>query len=267
MIYIDKQRVKDLIRTDLIALSKGKNKTKNSLIVITTVFTLMGFFISPVMGMYVSMIVSGFMANMIFQTEVKYHSEKMYSVLPIARHELVIARFLLTNALGFGAAITFYFLMLLSLKLKLYTLLPDWVDMLKLLADRSSFTEKGLFDLIYFACMAFGITMNAHNLQSGFKDSSVFGENITFTAGKNNKYLKRDIKGLAVTFGIIALVFLSVTGVIPLGSAAVVIFGIITQLVQAADGVLFCFIVVVSSIMTAVYKCICTVLEYDERDI
>ena len=267
MINIDKQRIGELIRTDLISLSKGKIKMKNTLMIMTVFFTLMGFFISPLMGMYVSMILSGFMANMIFMTDVKYHSEKMYSVLPIARHELVIARFLLTNVIGICTSIIFYLLMLLSMELKLYTLLPDWVDMLELLAERTSFTEKGLFDLIYFGCMSFGILMNASSLQKGFRDSSNFGEEMTFTGGKDNRYLKRDIRYLVIIFGILAIVFLTMNGVLPLGSAAVVIMSIIVQLMQAADGVFFCLIMVASSIMAMVYKCICTVLEYDDRDI
>ncbi|MBR1832485.1 MAG: hypothetical protein IJ784_08645 [Ruminiclostridium sp.] len=56
------------------------------------------------------------------------------------------------------------------------------------------------------------------------------------------------------------------SGMIPLDAAAAVVLQLIIQLVTAADGLLFCAVMTALAGFSAMYNYVCTVLEYDDKD-
>ena len=263
----DKQRVRHLMRTDLITLGSGKSSSKSVMIWSTVAFMALGIFISPLMGLYCPLLAGGMLSLTLLQTESKYHSEKMFAMLPIARHELVISRFVLTTAINVVLSALFYFIMLIAVKLKLYDTIGGMTDILGLLAQRTSFTETGLFNLCFFGIFSFSLLMNAATLRKGFReDSAVFNTDVTLYT-KNKKALKRDLTYVAVISGVLAFLFLALNGIIPVGPALAVIAGIFSQLAQAADGFILGAVMLITGIMYTGYSFVCSVCEYDEKEL
>ena len=107
------KKILDLIRTDFITMSGGKNNIKTAIILGALLFGGLGFLFSPLMGLYVPLGFSGFFVPMMFQNEMKYHSEKMFAILPVARKDLVRSRFLMSIVLYLAMALLFWHLKLL----------------------------------------------------------------------------------------------------------------------------------------------------------
>ena len=91
-----RKRILDLIHTDFITMSSGKNNMKIPVIIIVLLFGTLGFLFSPLLGLYMPLGFSGFFVPMLFQNEIKYHSEKMFALLPIHRKDLVRSRFIMS---------------------------------------------------------------------------------------------------------------------------------------------------------------------------
>lgn len=266
----DKQRVKNLMHADLITLNNGKNSSKTAVIWSSIAFAVMGLFVSPLMGLYCPLIVGCMFSIVLFQIEAKNHSDRMFGLLPIARHELVISRFLLTTGIETVFSIAFYFLMLIAIKLKFYSLIPGWIDTMSLFADLTSFTEMGLFNLLYFGVYSFTLILNGATLRKGFKeDSEIFSSDMAlYTKGnKGMAYLKRDLTYVGIIIGVLVLIFLSVNGVLPLGPVFSVIAGVISQLANAANGFIMGLVMLITGILSSVYLFICSVCEYDDKEL
>ncbi len=265
---MNKERIKSLIRSDIILVNGGSGNMKKTMAICIAAVTLMGLFISPMMGMYAPLIAGGFLPVMLFQSEQKNQCEKMCAVLPISRHELVTARFLMMTAalVAFGTA--FYFLMLLSMKIKLYHLIPDWIEVLDMMAKLMNFTPVGLFNILYFFCMALSLTMMASSLRSGFKNggASVSME-MTSIMWRSKEERNKVLGGFAFIIVLIGFVYLVISGVLPFGHALSVIRGIVMQLMQAADGVLCAAVSFAIGVMALIYFFVCAILEYDDKEL
>jgi len=264
------KRILDLIRTDFITMNGGKNNMKTAVILGTLLFGGLGFLFSPLMGLYVPLGFSGFFVPMMFQNEMKYHSEKMFALLPINRKDLVRSRFIMSVALYVACAVVFYLLMLISLKLKPYYMMygedAENMDIIKMLAKVSNgqMTELGIFNLLYFGAFSFGSTFISGYLRKYFKDAQAF--DITMSKGLK-KATKRDYQYTLIAFVIIVVVILGVIDVLPVQSAVVPVMQLLIQLAQIADGFLLGAVLVTMAILSTVYKYICTILEYDEKEL
>ena len=238
-----------------------------------TIFVLMflfcgviGFLFSPLIGLYCPLLMGAFFVSMMFQNELKYHSDKLHSLLPIRRRDLVNARFLFTTVLYTALSLIFYLIMLLALKLKIYYLImgddAENVDIISLLVQQSggSFTEFGLFNLLYFAAFSFGLINMSGSLRKHFKDSKTIDLSL-------KKATKKDYVYFLLIFVLILLWVLVVSDVLPLGSLAAIIIQLFAQLAGAANGFLLGAVLVTMAVFSAIYKYICTVLEYDEKEL
>ena len=176
---ICKKRIVDIIRSDFITMNGGKNNTRVIAVLITLFFGGLGFMFSPLVGLYVPFLVGCFFVPMLFQNEIKFHSEKLYSLLPIERKDLVRSRFVISVVLYTVFSLIFYFLMLLSLKIKPYYYIlgedAENADIIMILAQKSgSMTELGIYNLLYFAVFSFGLMILSGSLKKYFKDSRAF---------------------------------------------------------------------------------------------
>ena len=259
------------MKVDLITMNGGKNSMKMVAVLIVVLCGFTGFCISPIAGVECPFLMGAFFVPMLFRNEMKYHSSKLWGLLPIGRRELVNARFLLVLGLYTISSLLFYLLMLLSLIFKPYYLFfgedAEKMDIISLLVKRSggALTALGVFNLIYFAGFAIGMMLAAGILRNYFKDPERF--ELSLSLGKANKAHKKDYSIELLVFAVILLWVLTVSGILPIGSAAAVIIQLFAQLAGAANGFLLCTVLVTMAVFSAIYAYICTVLEYDEKEL
>lgn len=260
------QKILDLIRVDLVNMNGGKNNMKTILILLFVLFGALGFLFSPIVGLYCPLVTGGFFVPMMFRNEQKYHSDKLWGLLPIRRRDLVSARFLFAAAFYVAMFLVSYLLMLLSQRLKLYYLIlgdgAKELDFIALSVQRSGggFTELGIFNLLYFGAFSIGLIIMTRGLRNHFKGEKT----IDFSL---KKATKKEYVYFALIVAAILLVVLIVSGVLPIGPAVVVFVQIFAQLAQAANGFLLGAVLVAIAVFSAIYKYVCTVLEYDEKEL
>lgn len=265
------KKILDLIRVDLITMNGGKNNMKMIFVLMFLFSGVLGFLFSPLLGLECPLLMGGFFVPMMFQNEIKYHSEKLYSILPINRRDLVKARFLLTTELYTALFLVFYLLMMLALKLKTYHLIfgnnAEEMDIIRSIVKMSdgAFTELGLFNLLYFTAYSFGLITSAGSLRKYFKNSKSFSGILLI--GKKKKADKKEWAfGIFIIF-VVVLWLLIVAEIIPAGSVILLILLLFLQLAQAANGFLLGAVMVTIAVFSAIYKYVCTVLEYDEKEL
>lgn len=265
----------DMMKVDLITMNGGKNSTKITAIVFVIFIGGTGFLFSPIAGVYCPFILGTFFVPVLFHNELKYHSGRMWSLLPVKRRDLVNSRFLLVMGLYVISSVVFYVLMLISLKLKPYYLFfgndSENMDIIKLIVVHigGAFTELGFFNLIYFTAFAIGLTVAANGLRRYFRDPESFSGKIIIGASKRKtKEMKRyDVIGGAVALIAIIAVILFITGIIEIGPAVLVVLQVILQLAEAANGFLLGAVMIISSVISAAYQYICTVLEHEDKEL
>lgn len=260
------RRILDLMRVDIITINGGKNNIKTILILLFVVFGVLGFVFSPIIGLYCPLVVGGFFGSMIFQGEQKFHTGKLWGLLPIRRRDLVNARFALSITAYSALFLIIYFLMLLAEKLKIFYLIlgeeADELDLIAIIVEYSGggFTELGLFNLLFFGAFAFGLIFMTGSLRKHFKDGKTAEMSLKRATKKEYVYLLLSVV-------LILLLVLIVTGVLPIGPAILVFVQIFAQLAQAANGFLLGAVLVTIAVFSAVFKYICTILEYDEKEL
>lgn len=260
------RRILDLIRVDIITINGGKNNARSMLIMLIVIVGVLGFVFSSLVGVYCPLLVGGFFAPMIFQNEQKRHGGKLWGLLPIRRRDLVNARFLLSVTVYTALFVVFYLLMLLSQTIKLNDIIFEngsaELDLVAILARQTggAITELGLFNLFYFAAFAFGLMFLAGSLRSHFKDSRL-------SDGTLKKASRKEYFYLLIIAAIGLLWALIISGVIKLGSLLMVLAQLFLQLMSAANGFLLAAGLVALGVFSAIYKYVCTVLEYDDKEL
>lgn len=263
------KRILDLIRTDLITMNGGKNNMRVIFVLMILFFGGLGFLFSPLMGVYVPFLTGAFFVPMMFQNEMKYHSEKMFALLPINRKDLVRSRFIMSFVLYVVSALLFYLLMLLSLKLKPYYFLlgedAENTDVIRLIAERTgSMTELGLFNLLYFGVFSVGLMTMSGSLRKYFRNKATFE---SMMSGGIRKATRKEKGYVLLAFAVILFLILNVTDILPVRTALAPAMQLLLQLAQAANGFLLGAVLVTVAVFSAIYKYICTVLEYDEKEL
>lgn len=266
------KKIFDLMKVDLITMNGGKNNMKAIAVLITVFCGFTGFCISPIAGVECPFLIGAFFVPMLFRNEQKYHSGKLWGLLPVSRRDLVNARFLLVLGLYTISSLLFYLLMLLSLVFKPYYLLfgadAENMDIISLLAKSSggTLTALGVFNLVYLSGFSVGLVIAAGSLRNYFNGSERF--ELSLSLGKTRKNRKKDQGIEVLIFAAILLLWgLTVSGYLPIGPAAAVVIQLFAQLAGAANGFLLGAALVTMAVFQAVYKYICTVLEYDEKEL
>ncbi|MBP0962339.1 MAG: ABC-2 transporter permease [Oscillospiraceae bacterium] len=258
--------IRKIIKSDLTNIRGGKN-SMTSLIVITAVFFLgTGFLVSPIAGLYGPFLLGVFVVPALFSNEIKYHSEKLPFILPIRRSDLVNARFLFAAGTYFIVGLVVYVLMLLSAKIKLYTLIlgDEDADFLKVISERLGFSPLLFFSMIYSLAFAVGLLSLGMQLRAYFKDPARLKADLDMTSNKNSK--KEKIAVVIIFFGIL-LFILVVTGIIPVTTVLAVILQLFSNLAHAGKGVFLTVFTLCLGFMSLTFSYTCTRLEYEEKDL
>ena len=269
MLQFDWNRIRDILRTDLITMRGGKNNSRTAVAAIMLLFGALGFVFSTLIGLYVPLIIGGFFVPTLFHNELKYQCEKMYALLPVPRRTLVQSRFLLTIGLYLSVNLLYYLLMLLSLRLQLWNVVigegGEYLDILSLTARRMDMSVLGLFHLCYALVTAAGLWSITDSLRRYFKDSSRLMSSLNLTGMQ--KAGKKDYILALIVFGVILLWVLILTDTLPLGTSAAVVLTLIQQLITIGDGIIFVFLLLLVGIMISIYNYICTILEFEDKEL
>lgn len=255
----------DIMRVDLMTMNGGKNSTRTLLIFVFIGSIAGELFLSPMFGFIGLLMVGAMTVPIAFTSHMKYHSEKMFGLLPISRKELVQARFIMFVALYLAMALVMYVFMELSLALKIYAELT--VDIEKVLASMGlGIAYNSLCRLAFFIFFAFGMIAVGSGLKGYFTDPDAYAA--LMGAGTKMKKMKtRDVMIFLAFFAALILFFLFASGTIPLSAGLAVVVQLFAQLFTVADGVLFGTVMIALSGFSAMYSYVCTVIEYEDKDI
>lgn len=270
----NKTRILDLIKTDLLIISGGKKGggTLFGFIIMGFVFLMGGFIISPAAGCIIPTITGAIIVSEIASKEHNSGCSRMYSVLPVARHELVQSRFVFAIGINLVLCIAVYLLMLLSMKLKLYVLISEGADILGMMSERSggALTEFGAFNIAYSLGASAGMAAAASALRGYFKRGAAYSEEMSDPLGEvfgKKKKMSAGEKVLVILcLSVAACFFLAMTGVINILAPLALVIQLFMQLAQAANGLMLSAVFFTMGAFSTVYNYVCSVVEFEDRD-
>ena len=250
----------DLIRTDLIMMNGAKNNLRPIIILMLALGILGGIFLDPMATFMFMFIVSAMFVPMIFEVQSKNNCERLYSLLPVTRKQLVTSRFLFVTAVYLALSIVMFAVLKISFAAGIYQNIGFYDEFFKKLGTGLSYPE--ICNILFFLVFALGAALVGASLKSWFRDS----DRVTMLNGSFRKMRPKEIiitLLFVVSYFVIILFF---SGAIPLNAAALVVLQLIIQLVTVADGVMFCVLMTALAGFSVMYSYVCTVLEYDDKD-
>jgi len=255
----------DIMRIDFMTMNGEKNSMRTLMIMVFIGSIAGELFLSPMFGFIGMIMVGGMTVPIVFSSHLKNGSEKIFGLLPVSRKQLVQARFIMFVALYIAMALIMYVFMEISLVVKIYAELT--ADMEKMLASMGvGIVYNSLCRLLFFVFFAFGMIVVGSGLKGYFSDPEAY-EAMMGAGTKVQKMKPRDIIILLVFFAALILFFLLVSGGIPFSAGFAVILQLFIQIFTVADGVLFSIVMIALSGFSAMYSYVCTVIEYENKDI
>lgn len=243
-------RLLSLIRADLITMNGGRNSLKLVVLIMCLAFGAMTYF-APFMAVLVPPLVSFFFVPMLFGNELKYHSERLNTVLPVSRRDIVDSRFILTLSFYCGTSVLFYVLMALAV------LNQQRQGIIISLSDISPF---------YLAAFTIGAVIISGKLRKHFANSramTMTSETGGIRRAKKREYVYAVIMA-AMLILLCLLIFSDVLPAVPTLSLIVHFLGILGE---AAGGLLLAVLFLTAAAFPVVYKYICTVCEYEDKEL
>lgn len=259
----------DIMRTDIITANGKKHSFTRFLILSAVISVISGLLLSPVMQFLILLIFAAATVSSLYQAAEQSGGERMYSVLPVKRAQIVLARFLMTAGLFAAMCLLCAVLIPITVRLQLYVSVwgIDIGEMLMLVGNVTGnhISESNLYLIVLCAVFWLGMLILPRNMRRYLRN-----------AGKidDGKKLFRTAKKVFTVIGIILVVEFALAAVIGLGMQSA-IFGtllmmcmkLIDALAKAGGGVMLCLILLAMGIGEAVYQYVCAVIEYDEKEL
>lgn len=257
------------MRVDLITANGKKNSFTRFLIMTAVIVVISGVLLSTLMQFVILLVFSAMTVSSLYQAAAKSDAERMFSVLPVSRKQIVLARFLLAAGLFTAMTLLSVIVMLISVQLKLYVSIVgfDVSELLGLISNVSSFklAEQTLFLILICTAFWLGMAILSRKMRSYLR-----------TGGKidDGKKLFRTAKKVLTVIGIFFCIEVVMASAIGLGMQSA-LFGTLLRLLmqclmalmQVGNGILLCLILIAAGICAAVYQYISAELEYDEKEL
>lgn len=256
------EKIRNIIHADLITMKGGEKGFILASVFVVYFMVLLATPLYGCLGMVIPMLI---ITSSLFKNEMKYHSQKMYSVLPVKRTELVNARFIFCTLIYLVSGIITYIVMLISFRVKLYSvLMGENFDIIKFISDSSGgmLSETSLFNLVFFSAFSLGLGFLGSMIRNYFKNPESVSTSVSLRTPD-----KKEIRMVLLSFVLVIFVILLATGVIPAGAIITVISAIFLNLVSAADGVIVGVVFSTVGLLFFFYNYICTILEYGVREL
>ena len=250
----------DLMRIDLMIMNGEKNNLR-SLMIFVFVFSIAGeIFISPLFGLTGILLIGGMSVPMVFVSHSKYHSEKMFGLLPIERKDLVTARFIMFAALYLAVSAVMYVFMEVSLAVNIYP--PD----LEKLVAGIGMDFGSICRALFSVCFAIGTVAAVTSIKGYFTDPTAF-EALTGVGMTAKKMKPKQLIAFAVIIIAFIAFMLFTSGAVPVTAGLAVVLQLFIQLFTVADGILFSVVMTALAAFSAIYNYVCTILVYEDKDI
>lgn len=255
------KKILDLIKADLMIINGTKSSMKTMFLLLIIFAVGGGIFFSPLVMLMMMFMLAAMFVPFIFQMQSQSHCERMFSLLPIERRDLVRARFLFMVGLYVGLCVIMYLVMLLSLQLNIFESVQD-VDYDKLLREAGiAFSYFKICNLAFLAVFAAGMWIMTLQLRQYFRNTEQFADDAL------NQFSVKQIIIVGLIWIVGVVIMLTAVGEVAMGATVSVLLQLFIQLATAADGVLLAVVLIVIAGFEAAYQYICTVLEYDAKDL
>lgn len=255
------KKILDLIKADLMIINGTKSSMKTMFLLLIIFAVGGGIFFSPLVMLLMMFMLAAMFVPFIFQMQSQSHCERMFSLLPIDRRDLVRARFLFMVGLYVGLCVIMYLVMLLSLQLNIFESVQD-VDYDKFLREAGiAFSFFKICNLAFLAVFAAGMGLMTFQLRQYFRNTEQFADDAL------TRFSAKEIIIVVLIWIAAVVILLTAVGEIAMGVTASMLLQLFLQLATAADGALLAVMLIVIAGFEAAYQYISTVLEYDAKDL
>lgn len=261
---------KHIITIDRINISSGKNRLVLFLLVLLFFLVFAGFAYSPAAVFIDGILIAPMLPELVFQNEMKYHSEKLWGILPVSRKELVNARFFYMIIAYVCIYFVLFSLMRISLALQLYDRWQDEPEIMEMIAQHTggAVTVKQIFYICAITGFAVGLMTIGSSLRTLFKRDKLAMSMRSDDLFKSAKSMKPADKIAPAIIVIVVFLFMFIMlGVVPLNAATSVLAQLILQLIISAHGIPFCASILTFAALRIWYLYTCTALEYDDLEL
>lgn len=259
----------DIMRVELITANGKKHSFTRFLIMTAVIAVFCGMLLSPMLQFVILLVFAGMIVSSLYQAALESNAEQMFSILPVERKHIVLARFLLAVGLFSAMSLLCAAVTLISTQLKLYVSIwgIDIGEILDIIGYISSIknSETSLYLIVLCAAFLIGMAILARSVRRYLKRSG---------RATDGKKMFRAAKKIFLIIGIFIGIELLLAVLLGLGAQSAVfgtilmlVMQLISALAQVGNGVLLCLIMIAAGIGAAVYQYICAVLEYDEKEL
>lgn len=246
----DRKRIFSIMRADLIMMNGGRNNLKLIVLIMCLTFGAMTY-IAPFMAILLPPLMSFFLVPMLFGNEMKYHCERLNTVLPVSRKDVADSRFLLTMSLYTGISLLFYVFMVLAVINQQHQ---------GIILFLSSFNAP------YAAAFSAGAVIISGKLRKYFSNvGKSSGE--AKTGGIRKAGMKEYIRAVVVSGLLIFLFLLVFADLLPTIPLLEFVADLMRILGNAANGILLFAAFLTIAALSVTYRYICTVCEYEDKEL
>ncbi len=259
------QTIKKLIRLDLIALSGRQKRMIPVMILLLVIGAAGAILIEPAIMLICMMIISGMFPGLLFRTEESAHSSRVFTVLPVARKEVVSARFLLLTSLLLAVSVISFAVMMLSCRIHIFLTSGFYEEIISVLMSDLTKTlslrgfYQGMFALVFLFCMG----RQAKGLRKYFREGDTAAAEGT---------LRRIGKKILLPVAVIMLfelvmLLIGMPAFKFIMSVLEGLWSIFMALLKLGNGLVLWLIGVSAGFGLAAYHYTAAVLEYDDKEL
>lgn len=259
----------DIMRVDFITANGKKNSFTRFLILSAVISAVSGILLSPMVHIIVLLVFAGMTVSALYQAAEKSNAEKMFTVLPVRRVQIVQARFLMTAGIFTAMCLLCAVTVPIAVATKLYVSIWD-IDIAEVLRLVGNVTGKNVSETSFFLitlCTVFwiGMLILPRSMRKYLRTSGKIED-----GKKMFRTAKKVLIGIAIFYGI-GIVITGITQLSRLsamfGTIMMLVMELISALSQAGGGVLVCLLLITMGIGAAVYQYVCASIEFDEKEL
>jgi|GEM_PF-2566520 len=258
------KKIINLMRVDLIS-AKGRNKGNFFLIfALTAIFVVLGM-ITEAIFMVFSIVVLGVMlVPFITMAEKTHNAGKIFTVIPTDRKSIVISRFALTTGIYTVFSVIIFIL---------YLIMEKFSDF------HTSVISKDISNL-YEVSSGFGTGIQMRAMTNSIF-WLIFAVTLMIMAGQHRKYFKKGISsksnsllrsflkflgGIAIFYAVTAAIIL-IFNIDILKPTLIVLVNMLIALAAPMNGLLLSIILIFIGFGFTLYQLICSVVDYEAREL
>ncbi len=257
------KRILDLIRVDLISFSGKKKGILIAFVTALMISILIGIFILPEFMAVCVLVAACLMTSLLTSQENQLNTAKIFCILPTDRKSIVLAKYLLTTVMMTGISLLIYILMEIAMEIDIYDSFTGGIDTALTTAEKQadiSLSVIAVYNAIYSFIFMISMIIMSGSLRRYFKNG---------ISDKKNSLIRTTVKIILIILGIVLIetVLFQLVQIQLVQSILILIFSLLEILAQPLQGLLLSMIFIGIGYGMTAYHTVCSVLEYDEREL